>query len=697
MIARALSVLKTVAGTLSRVVLRGILVAALVPGQPARADDAASTSTLEWEFLEAETALTQDEPRVAASHYRGAVKEAWFLLGLIAVAEGELDDARDALGRARNAAAVDLSRARVALALVELRLGEVEQPLRELRLTAQEDHRDAAVLRRFVEALSAAGRQQEFRLELEKLRALDPTAAGVVEAWSTSAGREPPSADTGSLVSATEESRNHLRARLAASLIRATRNLAVLHRQTGFTGAVADLEAAADAVAARYPAGDPFGKVDLKADEPVRRVGPPRLDPVALLASEPRSLHPVLELIDAGDLEAAAAELGRRLAGEDGADENSAGARSLLGRLLAHQRDPAAEAELLRAIETPGTVMPGTVAPGTVAAHQALARLYWQDRRAEATSHLRRAAELGPLDRDLSLALAEIELAAGQTPAAERQLRSLDKRFGSVEALMRLVSVARLAGEEKRALEAAEKASRRAPNCEQVLLIHARQALEVGVAGSAARSVEPLVRMRPEVAEYRLLLGRTWSQRRKMGEASEAFLKAVELDPEYLPAFLPLGLALNHESRFAEAKGHLESYLETHPGDADALAGLAEAEERLGDSEAAERRALGVLSQEPGHARAHLVVGMVRAGRGELAEAREAFQQAVEADPLLAKAHYQLSLACARLRDRDCAMAHLERYKQALEGPESTYIQLEAAKGPTLMKKKGAPANDSPP
>ncbi len=671
---------------------RALILAALlaVPGPAtlARDADAASTSALEWEFLEAETALAQGEPRIAASHYRGAVREAWFLLGLIEIAEDDLAGARDALGRARDAAAVDLGRARVALALVELRLGEVEKPLRELRLTAQEEPRNAAVRRRFAEALWAAGRRDELAAELEKLRALDPAAADELAAAAAAKpdGGEPALPDTGSLGAASREYRDGLRDRLAASLIRAYRNLAALHVRTGFTGGAPELEAAAEAVASRHPrAGDPFGKVDLTGDEPAPRISLPRLDPVALMASEPAWLHPAVELIDSGDFAAAETEL-RQLASRRG----GAPARALLGRLLADQGDlEAARAELLQAVLPP---------PGPSSALQALARLYWlEERPVDAIRYLRRAAQLGPLERDLGFALAEVELTAGRPDKAEDQLRSLAKRFDSVEALMQLAALPDAADREKLALEAVEQASRLAPNSEEVLLTHARLALEVGVVHGAARSAEPLVRMRPEVAEYRFLLGRVWSRRRKMGEASEAYLKAVELDPDYVPAFLPLGLALNHESRFEEAKSHLERYLQAHPEDPDALAGLAESEERLGDSETAQRRAQGVLSQDPENARAHLVLGMVRAGRGELAEARRAFEHAVDIDPLLAKAHYQLSLACARLADRACAAEHLERYKTALLGPEAAFGQLEAKAGAAVMSKQDPAEDGSPP
>jgi len=663
-----------------------VLLATCLAVSPGRAldDDPASTARLEWELLEAETALGQDEPRIAASHYRAAVREAWFLLGLIAVEDGELETARDALERSRNAAAVGLGRARVALALVELRLGEVERPLRELRFTTRENLEDIRTLRLFVEALRAAGQEEEYRAELEELRQLDAGAAAEIEEAISSAEHRAPLPATGSLGETRAEDRAELRARLVVSLVHAHRNLAALKERTGFDRGRDELLSAAEELETAHPeARNAFGKVDLETSPRRPKIHPPRLDLVRLITSSPAPLHTALGLLDRGDVEGAKAELRRQLEGSDGL-----AARVLLGRLLAQEGETgAAEEELLAALE---------ISAELPAAHQSLARIYWRDRRAEALDHLRRAAEIAPLDRDLALVLAEAELAEGRSSAAEGLLRSVEKRFDSAEAAMARVAIARRAGSEKEALEAAEKAWRLAPNCEEVLLTHTRLALEAGIVPSAERSVEPLVRMRPEVAEYRFLLGRVWQERRKMGEASEAYLKAVELDPDYLPAFLPLGLALNHESRYPEARGYLERYLEAHPDDLDASSGLAEAEERLGEVEAAERRALAVLEQDPDHARAHLVIGLVRASHGEFAEARAAFERAIGADPLLAKAHYQLSLACARLGDRDGAARHMAGYRKALEGPEAAFVEMQPAKPQMMRKQKGSGGDSRP-
>ncbi len=636
-------------------------------------EDAASTSELEWQLLEAETALMQGESQIAESHYRAALKESWYLLALASAAEDDLPAAREILDRARNAAAMDLERVRVALALVALHLGEVEEPLKELRFVALENPRDVELRRTLIQSLRAAGREEEWPAELEKLREMDPAATNTLSDSSLSRF---PALELGSLGSASAEDRVVLRSRLQATLLRIDRNLVALKEQTGFRRENAKLTGPAALSAHPSTRGEPFGRVDFKATDVKRAVLPFRLSPVALMATAPPSLRPAIIRLDADDPEGALSALRVRLGGEDGAE-----ARALLGSLLAQEgRHVEAEEELTTATAAD---------PKAVAPRQALARLYWlTDRREQAVEPLRQAAELGPLDRDLTWILAKLELAEGRLDAAWRQLRSLDKRFDSVAALLRMSELSHQLGEEKRALDEAERAARLAPSSEEVLLNHVRLALAAGVVSSATRTVEPLVRLHPDVAEYHDLLGQTWTLRRDTGEASEAFLKAVELDPDRVSAFLLLGLALNQENRFEEARDYLRRFLEAHPQDVDAMAGLAEAEERLGDHGSAETRIRLALAKDPLHARANLVLGMVHRERGELEEARESLRQAVTSDPWLAKAHYQLSLVCTRLRDQACAEEHFEHYKKALAGPESNLTVLEAEARPTLMKKQ---------
>ena len=69
--------------------------------------------------------------------------------------------------------------------------------------------------------------------------------------------------------------------------------------------------------------------------------------------------------------------------------------------------------------------------------------------------------------------------------------------------------------------------------------------------------------------------------------------------------------------------------------------------------------------------------------RSQYAEARAAFERAVRADPLMFKAHYQLSLACARLGDEAAAGQYLERYRQTIRGVQKMIDELRMATGTT--------------
>src|SRR5207247_2264133 len=92
-------------------------------------------------------------------------------------------------------------------------------------------------------------------------------------------------------------------------------------------------------------------------------------------------------------------------------------------------------------------------------AHEDLARLYVLEKRQdEALPHLRAAAAGGPLERDLAMPFALLEMSSGNTAAAERELASLAARFGSVQALLHLARSRSARGDKGAALEALRQA-----------------------------------------------------------------------------------------------------------------------------------------------------------------------------------------------------------------------------------------------
>lgn len=376
------------------------------------------------------------------------------------------------------------------------------------------------------------------------------------------------------------------------------------------------------------------------------------------------NLETISGLIEAGRLEAAEAALRDLLS----RSENPF-ARDLLGVVLSRQgRYDEAEPEFRKAIAG---------LPEPAIAHQHLARLYLaQQRPAQAAAELRAAARLKPLPRDLGLQLAALERAAGDLDAAAEQFRAVAERHDSVRALLELARIAAGRRDYDTSLGALRQALQLAPNSEAVLRAHAEVSMAAGAPIPAAWTLEPLARMHPEVTEYPYLLGVARLAVADSAGAAEALRRALALDPQRPLTLIALGLARNNQKQFDEAREVLTRALRLQPDNPEALAALAQAEEGRGELKRAERHARRALDRSPGHPLAQLVIGMVSMKRGDYAAAREALGAAIAGDPRSVKAHYQLSLAYARLGDRESSARHLALYREAFAELEEARKEL---------------------
>jgi tetratricopeptide (TPR) repeat protein len=283
--------------------------------------------------------------------------------------------------------------------------------------------------------------------------------------------------------------------------------------------------------------------------------------------------------------------------------------------------------------------------------------------------------------RARALERAAAEAAAGRQAEAERLLRAAAERFQSVEALLRLARLQSTRKDAAGALEALRRALTLAPNSEEVLSAYAQVSLAVRAPVPALLALEPLTRMCPGVAQYNYLFGVALMQAGDMPAAVEPLQQAQQLEPDRALTLIALGLALNGRKLFADARPHLLRALELEPDNVEALAALAEAEEGLDDLAPAEAHAQRALSRAPQHVTAQLVVGLVRMKQQRYAEARDAFERAVRAAPDSSKAHYQLSLAYARLGDEARSRQHLESYRRAQNEIEERLARLRSETG----------------
>jgi tetratricopeptide (TPR) repeat protein len=288
--------------------------------------------------------------------------------------------------------------------------------------------------------------------------------------------------------------------------------------------------------------------------------------------------------------------------------------------------------------------------------------------------------------QDLKSIAAMIE--HGQAAAAEQQLRRFVAQPPGAESAQAWLLLARLQSGRKDtpgALESLRKARTLAPNSEEVLSALSQVALRAHAFGPAVATLQSLARMCPTVAQYHYLLGVALMEAGDSSSAEEALRRAEQIEPNRMLTLVAFGLVLNNGKQFAQAKPFLLRAVDLEPESADALAALAETEEGLGELPQAEshvRRALDTASATPSAlATANLVLGTLLMKQEHYADAREALEKAVAANPDSAKAHYQLSLAYARTGDAANAQKQVALYQQALRDTEARVKALHKETG----------------
>jgi tetratricopeptide (TPR) repeat protein len=177
------------------------------------------------------------------------------------------------------------------------------------------------------------------------------------------------------------------------------------------------------------------------------------------------------------------------------------------------------------------------------------------------------------------------------------------------------------------------------------------------------------------------MLGVALIQASDLPAAVDSLRQAEKLEPGRGSTLLALGVALNAQNNYSDARVALTRIVELEPDNMDAQAALGEAEEALGDLEVAERRVRRVLDGSKDHAAATLVLGMIRLKQGRHEEARDALLNAVMMNPTSPKAHYQLSLAYARLGDQASSEKHKDVYQKMMREADDRFRELRSQRG----------------
>lgn len=144
-------------------------------------------------------------------------------------------------------------------------------------------------------------------------------------------------------------------------------------------------------------------------------------------------------------------------------------------------------------------------------------------------------------------------------------------------------------------------------------------------------------------------------------EASTLFERAIELNREFVPAYINLGASYNALDRPQEAVGILQRALSIDLNDAEIYCHLGLAYRKLREHRVALAAYQKAISLNPRLAEAHNGLGLAYRGLGQHDQAAEAFQRAIQFEPAYALAHNNLGVEHADLHHYPEAIAAFER------------------------------------
>ncbi len=146
--------------------------------------------------------------------------------------------------------------------------------------------------------------------------------------------------------------------------------------------------------------------------------------------------------------------------------------------------------------------------------------------------------------------------------------------------------------------------------------------------------------------------------------AEKLLARALELDPDFVPAHLLLAQMALEEEQTEKATEHIRRAQTAQPASLEALALSAAAASQRGDTAGTERLVAEALKLNPAYGEIYATLAHFAVMRRQFAEAAELYRRAVERHPTLWTAHSDLGVTLLRLgRDEEARRALENAYK----------------------------------
>lgn len=237
----------------------------------------------------------------------------------------------------------------------------------------------------------------------------------------------------------------------------------------------------------------------------------------------------------------------------------------------------------------------------------------------------------------------------------------LERESLVADALSNLISIAMARGDLAAARGYAERLQAVRPDHRAAVEGLAAAALAAQDYGAAARHCAKLTEVEPEMMEAWYNLGVASQRLGRLEWATRALTRASELRPDQAVIHTSLGAVLRQKGDWVGAARAFALALKVAPQHLDALWGQAQAQEELGDAQAAERTVQSILEQTAESTEGWFRLGWLRAKREDWAGAADAFERCVWLRDNWADAHMNLGIARLRLGALEEARAAFRR------------------------------------
>jgi tetratricopeptide (TPR) repeat protein len=151
----------------------------------------------------------------------------------------------------------------------------------------------------------------------------------------------------------------------------------------------------------------------------------------------------------------------------------------------------------------------------------------------------------------------------------------------------------------------------------------------------------------------------------KLVEATQHYVKAIDLYPDFYAARNNLGTALMNRSEYSQAKEQFEKVVALNATDAASYFNLANLYILTKQAENAQLWIERGLSRQPDSALGHFLQGSLYEMTGKFKEAETSLRRSIELDPLMAKAHLALVNLYLRTKRDEHAVSELRAFLTA--------------------------------